>query len=203
MAPMFSSAVAMAELRNCRWDELIAAEKPKAADPVSQTMWRYSRALALAMKGHLDEARREHAEFETVRKTLDRKTPWGQNTAGDVMDMAATILEARLAASPAEAVSLLKKAVTMQDALTYDEPPAWYYPVRESLGAAMLRAGDPSGAEGVFREGLRRSPNNGRMLFGLIESLKAQNKRDAAALVQREFDTAWKGADIKLSLADL
>jgi tetratricopeptide (TPR) repeat protein len=203
MAPMFSSSVLMAELRNCRWDELIAAEKPKAADPLSQTLWRYSRALAFAMKGRLEEARREHAEFEAVRKTLDRKTPWGQNTAGDVMDMATAVLEARLAGTGTEAVSRLKTAVELQDSLTYDEPPAWYYPVRESLGAAMLRAGDAAGAEAVFREGLRRSPNNGRMLFGLIESLKAQDKKDAVALVQRELDAAWKGADLKLELSDL
>jgi tetratricopeptide (TPR) repeat protein len=203
MAPMFSSAVLMAELRNCRWDELMAAEKPKAADPLSQTIWRYARALALAMRGRLEEASREHSEFETVRKTLDRKTPWGQNAAGDVIDVAATVLQARLAGSPTEAVSLLKRAAELQDALTYDEPPDWYYPVRESLGAAMLRGGDAAGAEVVFREGLRRSPNNGRMLFGLIESLKAQSKKDAIALVQTELDAAWKGSDLKLELNDL
>ena len=91
----------------------------------------------------------------------------------------------------------------MQDALVYDEPPAWYYPVRESWGAATLLAGDAAAAEVVFHEGLRRSPNNGRMLFGLLESLKAQGKKDAAKQVQREFDNAWAGADIKLKLAEL
>ena len=87
--------------------------------------------------------------------------------------------------------------------LAYDEPPAWYYPVRESLGASLLLAGDAPGAEAVFREGLRRSPNNGRMLFGLLESLKAQGKTDQAAWVEQEFKTAWNGADIQLRLKDL
>ena len=64
-------------------------------------------------------------------------------------------------------------------------------------------SGDAAGAEAIFREGLRRSPNNGRMLFGLLESLKAQKKTGAAAWVQGEFDAAWKGADIQLRLADL
>ena len=94
-------------------------------------------------------------------------------------------------------------AVALQDALAYDEPPAWYYPIRESLGAAMLLSGDAAGAETVFREGLRRSPNNGRMLFGLLESLKAQDKIDAIAWVQREFEAAWKGADVDLRIGDL
>jgi len=75
--------------------------------------------------------------------------------------------------------------------------------VRESLGAALLQAGDAAAAEQVFREGLRRSPRNGRMLFGLLASLKAQNKTDAAAWVEREFEAAWKGADLKLRIGDL
>jgi tetratricopeptide (TPR) repeat protein len=203
MGPIFSSTITMAELRNYRWDDLLALGKPKAGDPLSQAMWRYSRALSLAMKGRFDDARRERTEFESARKTLDRKTPWGQNAIGEVMDLAATVLDARLAPSPRDSVAPLKKAVALQDALTYDEPPAWYYPVRESLGAALLRAGDAAGAEAVFREGLRRSPNNGRMLFGLLESLKAQKKPEAVTLVQKEFDTAWKGADLQLRLNDL
>jgi len=87
--------------------------------------------------------------------------------------------------------------------LVYDEPPVWYYPVRESLGAAMLRAGNPAGAEAAFREGLRRSPRNGRMLFGLMESLKAQKKAEAAEWVTKEYEAAWKGAEVRLRIEDL
>ena len=116
---------------------------------------------------------------------------------------ASAALAARLESSPALAVPKWKQAVALQDALAYDEPPAWYYPIRESLGAAMLLSGDAAGAETVFREGLRRSPNNGRMLFGLLESLKAQGKIDAIAWVQREFEAAWKGADVELRIGDL
>jgi cytochrome c-type biogenesis protein CcmH/NrfG len=91
----------------------------------------------------------------------------------------------------------------LHDALVYNEPPDWYYPVRESLGAALLRAGKAAEAEKVLREGVRRSPHNGRMLFGLLESLKAQAKTQDAAWVQREFDAAWAKADMKLRLEDL
>ena len=103
----------------------------------------------------------------------------------------------------ATAVSKWKRAVELQDALLYDEPPAWYAPLRESLGAAMLQAGDAPAAETVFREGLRRSPKNGRILFGLREALKAQGKLDAAAWVDQEFQAAWKAADIQLRIRDL
>jgi nitroreductase len=166
-------------------------------------MWRYSRALAFAAKGRAVEAQAERAEFDKVRAALDRKIAWGNNPIGDVVDFASVALDARLEPSAAAAVPKWKRAVEMQDALAYDEPPAWYYPVRESLGAAMLLSGDAPGAETVFREGLRRSPKNGRMLFGLLESLKAQGKTDAAAWVDREFQAAWKGADVQLRLKDL
>jgi hypothetical protein len=79
----------------------------------------------------------------------------------------------------------------------------WYYPVRESLGAALLGSGNAPAAETVFREGLRRSPKNGRMLFGLRESPRVQHKTDEMVWVEREFQRAWKNADLQLRLQDL
>ena len=199
MAAAFVYSEMLAELRMGQWD----MPKPQLPDIAAQMLWRYGRTLGFVFKGRAVDARNERAQFEALRKTLGRKSYWGQNTGGDVMDLASVILDARTQSSPAAAVPLWKKAVALQDALTYDEPPAWYYPVRESLGAAMLQAKDAAGAEAVFHEGLKRSPNNGRMLFGLLESLKAQNKAGAIPEVQREFDTAWHGADITLKIGEL
>ncbi|HVW87578.1 MAG TPA: hypothetical protein VHB50_22980 [Bryobacteraceae bacterium] len=203
MAGLFDAIGIMSELRSYRWNDLIAAPRPTSKNPTSVAMWHYARAFSLASKGQTDEAKQESEQFERSRSSVDRDAPWIVNKTGDILDLAAATLAARLASSPVDAVPLWQKAVALQDALTYDEPPAWHYPIRESLGAALLRAGDASGAETVFREGLRRSPRNGRMLFGLLESLKAQNKAGAVAWVQREFDAAWKGADIELRLSDL
>lgn len=203
MTAVFDGNNLLYELRMNRWDQLIAAPRPKPENPLLVTLWRYSRAVSYAMKGRREEARRERDEFEAARKGLDPKAPWGQNTTGAVMELASRILEARLSGSAVSSLPFWKHAVEMQDALIYDEPPAWYYPVRESLGAALLLAGDAVGAEAVFHEGLRKSPNNGRMLFGLLESLKAQGKADATREVQREFDRAWTGADLKLRAGEL
>jgi hypothetical protein len=124
--------------------------------------------------------------------------PWGTlNVAGDVLTIAAESLAARFAATPAEAVPHWEKAVGIQDKLIYDEPPAWYYPLRESLGAALVRAGRGGDAERVFREGLKRSPRNGWMLFGLMESLKVQGKSEGMEELKRELDAAWAKADVK------
>jgi Flp pilus assembly protein TadD len=87
--------------------------------------------------------------------------------------------------------------------LNYDEPPGWYYPTRESLGAALLLAGEAAEAEKVFRQDLEHNPRNGRSLFGLAESLKKQGNSQAARAAQRDFESAWKSADTKLRVEDL
>ncbi len=123
-----------------------------------------------------------------------------------MLKIAEHALEARIAWAKGDkkaAVEAWHKAVEAQDALNYDEPPGWYYPVRESLGGALLLSGDAAGAEKVFRADLEQNPRNGRSLFGLMESLKAQGKQAAAQLVQWEFEMAWKNADTKLRVEDL
>jgi inorganic triphosphatase YgiF len=87
--------------------------------------------------------------------------------------------------------------------LRYDEPPDWYYPVRESLGAALLTVGRATDAEQVFREDLKRNPRNPRSLFGLMHSLQAQHKDADAAWVESQFKTAWKNADTTLDISAL
>ncbi len=201
MGESFGLSGTYALLRIGDWDSLLAAPRPESE--VAQTFWRFSRAIAFAGKGDTAEAVKEQREFETVRAKLDRGMQWSTNKLGDVLDLASATLNARLESSPSAAVGKWRRAVEIQDGLAYDEPPAWYYPVRESLGASLLLSGDAAGAESEFRKGLRRSPHNGRMLFGLLQSLKAQNKHEAAAWVEREFQDAWKGADVELRMGGL
>jgi tetratricopeptide (TPR) repeat protein len=200
MADAFVSIPRLSLLRFQQWDAVLALPKPKDSQKISIAMWHYMRALAYAARRDSSSAARARADFEAARKQLPADSQWGQNKTSDVMAMASELLAARVAG---DAVARLRRAVQMQDAFVYDEPPAWYYPVRESLGAALLRAGNAAEAEAVFREGVRRSPKNGRMLFGLLESLKAQRKTEETAWVQKEFDAAWAKADVKLSLDDL
>ena len=114
-------------------------------------------------------------------------------------------LDARIAGARGEhdrAIKYWQQAVAAADQLPYDEPPVWFYPVRESLGAALLSAGRAVDAERVFRDDLVKHPRNARSLFGLQAALAKQGKEADAAWVQREFNEAWKNADTKLSLED-
>ncbi len=203
MATAFGFFITTGHIRNRQWNTVLNTPRPQARDHTALALWHFSRGMAFAAKGQADSAEREQIRFEAERKLTDRNLQWDTNKLGDVLDLSSVVLSARLSASPAEAVAKWKQAVSFQDALVYNEPPAWFYPVRESLGAALLRSGDAAGAEAIFREGLQRSPNNGRMLFGLVESLKAQKKTDAAAWLQRQFEAAWKGSDLKLRIEDL
>jgi hypothetical protein len=198
MADPFVLIARFGQLRFGDWDAIL--QSPQPSQKLGKTFWHYSRALAHQAKSDHAAALREQSAFEEARKQVPADADWGQNKAGPVLTLASEILQARIGNDP---VAHLRRAVEIQDGFTYDEPPAWYYPTRESLGAALLRAGQPAEAEVVFREGIRRSPKNGRMLFGLMESLRAQGKNEQAAWVQKEFEAAWSKADVKLTLAEL
>jgi tetratricopeptide (TPR) repeat protein len=203
MGDFFNAFAVFGHVRFQDWDGILNLPQPKASLRASGATWHYARALALAGRGDRAAAEREQAAFEAIRAALPAGVGWGLSKAADVLAVASETVAARLASTPAEAVPHWQRAVALQDALSYDEPPAWYYPVRESLGASLLLAGKPAEAEDVFREGVKRSPRNGRMLFGLMESLRAQGKNQAADWVKREFDAAWAKADVTLKVEDL
>ena len=128
-------------------------------------------------------------------KAVPPKTPVGVlNTAGQLFAVAQPLLEGRIATAAgdrAKAIADYRASAKAQDALTYDEPPSWYYPVRETLGAALLAAGKAAEAEAVFRDDLRYNPRNGRSLFGAWKSLEGQGKKAAAARARVEFERVW------------
>lgn len=195
MADYFLTQTIFARIRTMAWGEVLNMPQPGEKLPVMTAMWRYGRTLALLAKGDRAGAARERALFEQAAGKVPAEAPWGTNKAGQVMKLPREILAARFGENPIEH---WRKAVEIQDGFTYDEPPAWYYPLRESLGAELIRAGRAEEGEAVLREGLRRSPRNGFMLFGLLEALKAQGKD--LAEVAREFNAIWAKADVRLSL---
>ena len=66
-----------------------------------------------------------------------------------------------------------------------------------------MRNGQAKEAEFVFREALEQRPRDGRLLFGLWQSLLAQKRDNEAALVAQRFNAAWKDATVKLRIDDL
>jgi tetratricopeptide (TPR) repeat protein len=73
------------------------------------------------------------------------------------------------------------------------EPPFWYYPVGQSLGAALYKAGKYDEAREAFTAALARSPNNGWALYGLASSERALGRPAQAAAAQMALGRAWSG----------
>jgi tetratricopeptide (TPR) repeat protein len=195
------------DMRFAKWDALLARPEPASERKISHLMWRYSRAISYASKKETSKAGAESAMFAKEAAALPPDAAFAEmNAAGPVLTVANEVLAARLAAAdgkPEEAIRHWTSAVVAQDKLNYDEPPDWYYPVRESLGAALLANGRAKEAEAVFREDLRRNPRNPRSLFGLKQCLSTQHEDAGAAWVDRQFREAWNNSDVQLQLGDL
>jgi len=205
MMPMLDGFMATpiwVEARFSKWQQILAYPEPIMELPGTHALWRYARALAYAQTGKIAEADEEKGLLVAELGAMPEDAKFGEmNLVSDVFGVAIQVVEARTAAAKGqknEAVQHWKKAVEIQDSLNYDEPADWYYPVRESLGAALLANGRAAEAEAVFRADLLQNPRNPRSLFGLQQALLAQDKTSDAAWVERQLAEAWKNADVKL-----
>jgi tetratricopeptide (TPR) repeat protein len=198
---------AMVDLRFHRWAALSAAAEPSAERPFSHAFWRYGRAMALAGTGNVRGAEDEQRLFERERERVPEEARYViNNAASDILALAAATLEAEIAEAKGDGsaeISAWRRAVEAEAAIQYDEPPAWFYPVRQSLAGALLRGGKAEEAEAIFRETLARHVRDGRLLFGLWQSLLAQGQVSEAALVEAQFREAWEQATGPLTIADL
>ena len=189
-----------------RWEEILKEPKPDEALKMTTAFWHFARGSAYVATSQLENAAGELSTLDAIVKAVPADAPWGNNTAGAVLQVADLTLAGKLAFARGDkqaAFDLLNKAAAAEDALYYNEPLDWDLPVREVLGALLLSSGDAAGAEKVFREELRHHHGNGRALFGLAESLKQQGNAREVQNVTREFQQAWKDADVKLTVAGL
>jgi tetratricopeptide (TPR) repeat protein len=202
MSPLegFMTVPLAVEVRFHKWNELLKSPQPDASMQTATVFWHFARGMALAATGKVQEAEAEHK----IIAEAEEKTPEDQvfqmpvnNKTKDILKIAEKVLGAKISQARKEdeaAIRQLREAIAVQDRLKYAEPADWFYPVRESLGAALLIARDQAGAEQVFRDDLERNPRNPRSLFGLEQALKAQGRMYDATFVRKQLDAAWKGA---------
>jgi tetratricopeptide (TPR) repeat protein len=189
-----------------RWAEIEQLAEPDKSLGEAHALWRFARGMAYSGEGKTDKATSERAALAAEVKAIPVKEGFGYNTAAQIFEIATLMLDANVARAKhdyKQAASLLTKAALAEDALNYDEPPDWYLPPRESLGAMLFLDGRPSEAEAVFRAELKAHAKNPRALFGLAECLRAEGKKAAEAAVRKEFEEGWKHADTPLRMEDL
>jgi tetratricopeptide (TPR) repeat protein len=186
-----------------RWDDVLAYPAPPADWAYTSAVWRYARGLAFNARRQPDEASGELRELERlVAAVSPERTLAGFFRTKAMLQMAANILAGEIAAKAgdgATAERLLRAAVAEQDTHWFTEPPPWYFPVRQALGAVLLQTSRAADAEAVYREDLRRNPGNGWSLFGLAQSLAAQGKTADATQAEEQFRKAWSRADVTLT----
>ena len=186
---------------------ILGLADPGGEFPYVQAMWHYARGVGFANAGDVAAAQ---VEADAIAK-LEQANDFGNLDAGgvparQVLQVAQNVVRARIAQAnkdSASAISHFRTAVGLADSFAYSEPPYWYYPIRQSLGAALLLGGDSDNAERVLRESLVGVPNNGWALYGLMKVYEQRGDKANARAAKRLLDKAWMGNMRTLNLARL
>ncbi|HEX9103290.1 MAG TPA: hypothetical protein VF997_13855, partial [Polyangia bacterium] len=196
-------APALSLVRFGRWQEVLAEPAPPAELPMPTILYHYARGRALAALGKFDDADAEVAAMQKIVATLPKAALAGFAPADAYAAVAIDLVRGEVACrrgKHADGLALLRKAVATADTFPYDEPPDWYYPPRQTLGAWLLRAKQPAEAQKVLEADLQKNPDNGWSLTGLRQALRAQKKPTAA--VDQKLAAAWRAADVKVTSSD-
>ena len=197
------------DVRFHRWNDILQMKVPDPTMRIATVFYHFTRGMALAATGNARQAEAEYAIVSEAEKNTPEDlvfAPPVDNKAKDILKIATDVLGAKIASAKkdnATAINLLRAAVAVEDSLKYNEPPDWFFPVRESLGAVLLTNGNATEAEIVFRDDLQRHPRNPRSLFGLQQALKSQKRDYDAQFVGNQFQSSWKGPQDQLTLEDL
>jgi tetratricopeptide (TPR) repeat protein len=179
-------------------EAVLALPAPADEFPFIRGHWHYARGEALARAGRAAEARAEAAAIARLEGAPAVAALTAEGVpATAVLGIARRIVEGRAAQAAGDhagAARLFTEAAAAQDALPYMEPPYWYYPIHQSLGAALLAQGKPAEAEAAFREALKRSPNNGWATAGLLRAAEMRGDTQGAAAARAMLEKSWFGA---------
>jgi len=208
VAQHFLMQPAFAQIRFAAWDDVLAAPAPDADLLYARAVWRYARGRALLGKGDVDGAAAEADALAALQREpgLEAMRFFETQPANSLLDIAALVLEGEISAARgqlAAATDSLSRAVALEDGLPYNEPPFWFHPVRHSLGAVQLAAGDAAGAEATYRQDLAIMRDNGWALLGLSQALQAQGRSAEAQAARARFDAAWQHADVQITSSRL
>lgn len=188
-------------------ETVLALPEPDAEFPFARASWRYARAIAQLRAGRWQEAAEEARALREIAATADfaRLAAWGV-PAEEVLAIAGHVADGQIARARgdrAAAVAAFREAAALQDRLPYMEPPYWYYPVRQSLAAALLEAGDAEEAAREFLASLVHAPNNAYALYGLMAAQERLGDTAGAAATRARFERAWAGGPALPDLARL
>lgn len=202
MTPLF------ARVRFGQWQAIRQMAEPEAEFPYMVALWHYGQGMAALRLGQPETALSHHSSLAGLLNSpqIAAMKVWDRYALSHSVQLAERMLMAELAwqqGDQEKAFSVLAQALAIEDELPYDEPPAWHAPVRHTLGAMLLAANRAAEAEQMYRDELKRNPENGWSLFGLMQALQAQNKTGEASATDARFRQAWAHADVTLASSRL
>ena len=186
-----------------QWDELLTIESLSNSTPYLDGILSYVKGSAHIAKGSLDRAQQELSNIQRIAQSPDVSVNRAGATAtAELLALAAHALDGEIKLAEGDltgAIAAFEKGVALEDTNNYTEPPDWPQSMRLYLGNALLVAGRFEEAEAVFRKDLRWHQNNGWSLFGLMKALEAQNKKNEAKVIQKQWSSVWSHADVQLT----
>lgn len=185
-----------------RWEQILATPIDHDHPPLVRGLSLFTHGSALLNTGHTADAQRALRDlFAIIEDPQTAKQRSWVNNVDVLLRLASHVLAAEIAIEKRQfdrAISDYEHAIRLEDGLNYMEPPEWGHPVRQELGALLLKLDRAAEAETVFWEDLRRNPENGWSLHGVWQSLKAQGKSEQAQQVAARFREAWQWSDTML-----
>lgn len=190
------------------WDDILHSKAPEKNLKYPSVIWHYAQAMASLSQNKTDLAKQHLADMKNILKdtTLKRLTIWNINNVYDLSIIATKVIEGEINAKEknyTQSIALLKEAVAKEDALNYNEPADWFFSIRHHLGAVLINAGKYEEAIKVYAQDLRTYPHNGWALKGLMNAYAKTGDKKKYESVKKEFEEAWKYADIKISSSRL
>jgi tetratricopeptide (TPR) repeat protein len=186
-----------------QWDELLTIESLPHSTPYLDGILSYVKGSAHLAKGSLDHAQQELSNIQRIAQSPDVSVNRAGATAtAELLALAAHALDGEIKLAEGDlagAIVAFEKGVALEDTNNYTEPPDWPQSMRLYLGNALLVAGRFEEAEAVFRKDLRWHQNNGWSLFGLMKALEAQDKKNEAKVIQKQWSSVWSHADVQLT----
>jgi tetratricopeptide (TPR) repeat protein len=186
-----------------KWDEILNMNLETFDLKYPKAIRHYAEGIAHLGKGQMDKAKVELKQLELLAQdeSLKEITVWNINSLYDLVQISKNVLKAEILAKEGNfdtSIALLKEAVTMEDALNYNEPPDWFFSIRHHLGAIEIEAGKYENAIKTYSEDLKRLPNNGWAQHGLMVAYEKLNDVENLNKTKALFEKSWAYADLQL-----
>lgn len=173
--------------------------------PLMAAVDQFTRGFAAARRGDRAAAAAAEAELARWVDTIQASHDSLMYRRAVAMDRELRGVQRLLDGANGEAVSLLRDAAAIEDALPMDfGPPEIVKPAHELLGETLLQLGRPGDAQTEFTRALALAPGRARSLIGLVRAASASGDRAVAAEAYRDLSASWHAADAGLGvLAEL